>query len=161
MKLYKKTKITVICLSIIFVAIAILTINYPLKTFSAQPENMDLFKGVHKGDSVPYRFTIHNAYTYKNVDLAGYSVKFYIKKNRSDSTYVCDKTCTLETQSGDTKGKCYVVLSTDDTTYENGLDTNDELSIGTYYAYLVIYNPQDAKFKETLFESKWVLTYPS
>lgn len=146
---------------VIGLIILIIISNVPKKTFSAQPDNLDLFEAIHKGDSISYRFTVKNFYTYKDADLTGYTVKFYVKKNRSDTTYVVNKTCTLQTQSGSTKGKCYCVLSTDDTTYENGDDEGDELTIKTYWAYLVVYDPDDANYKETLFESKWVLTYPS
>lgn len=126
--------------------------------WSATTDNTDIFPTVFKGDSVPYRFTVENDYTRKSCDLTGYTLKFYIKKNKTDTTYVCNKTCTLFTQSGSTKGQCYVVMSIDDTKYPLGNSQSEELSTGTYYAYLVI---TKTGVKNTLFESKWILTNPS
>lgn len=121
-------------------------------------ENKDLFATVYKGDSKAYRFTVHNAYTYKASDLTGYTLTFYVKKSVTDTTYVVNEACTLMTQSGTTKGQCYVVLSQADTTYVLGNNESDQLSTGTYYAYLVI---TKTGVKNTLFESKWILTNPS
>lgn len=120
----------------------------------------NVFASVHKGDSRPLRFSIHNAYTYKDSDLTGQVITFVVKKNKSDSTYIMEKECTNQTQSGDTKGKCYVILSKDDTTYEGGVDSNDELSVGTYYAYVILEN-EGGTTKNTLLESKWILLDPS
>jgi hypothetical protein len=117
---------------------------YAVHLTGAGSESRDVYALVYKGDSKSYRFTVRNAYTYDGVDLTGHIVKFRVKKNPSDSSYVIDKTCTL---SDAANGQATVSLSQTDT----------DIDTGTYYAYIVL-TDEGSTLYETLLKSKWVVT---
>jgi hypothetical protein len=126
------------------VALVILLVVYSAYfLIGAGTELRDVYATVFKGDTKSYRFTVHNAYTYGAVDLTGHIVKFRVKKNSSDSSYVIDKTCTI---SDAENGQATVSLSATDT----------DIDTGTYYAYVVMTNAGGTSY-ETLQKSKWVV----
>jgi len=121
-----------------------LTFYYANNLIGASSENKDVFAMVYSGDSKNYKVTVRNVYTYDTVDLTGFIVKFRVKKNSTDTTYVIDKTCALLDAEN---GVATVALSTSDT----------DIDAGTYYAYIILTNEGDTIY-ETLLKSKWIVT---
>ena len=123
---------------IILISIAILALDDP--AYPWDPINRNILTDINKGDTRPLKFTVKNPYTDNIVDLTGYVVKFYVKKNLTDSTYVINKTCTV---SSPTTGIATVILTISDT----------NIAIGEYWGYLVLTDALSS-VKYTMLKSK-------
>lgn len=129
-------------ITILLASITLTLIVFVYIVYSAGTESVDVFDPVFKGDSKNYRFTVKNVYDNDVIDITSKTIKFRVKKDVSDATYVIDKTCTISDAEA---GQCTVSLTTSDT----NLDT------GTYYAYVV---DATGTTYETMLKSVWVVT---
>ena len=102
---------------------------------------------IYKGDTVGYEVEIVDFYDDEDAyDITNYIIKLRIKPEGAGESYILDKSFTNTTP---TSGLATLSLTSNDTTYINGLQASGEITAGDYLAYFERTNA-NASVKETM-----------
>ena len=120
----------------------------------------DIFPDLYWGFVYEFTLVVKDANEHI-VDISDWTIVLEVKENMSDSSLVTNKTCTVLTQSGTTKGQCFVSLSVADTKWIGGEEANGEIKAGTtYYAYVICTDEGDGvTTRKLLKRSYWKPVY--